>query len=87
VNGRHPGLLALLVETCLVLQDVPSAEHAARQLLDAAPEHPRATEVMCVATQCCLCSACVLRAPPLTWPTVAICQRRSGEAAEARAPS
>lgn len=59
VNARHPGLLALLVETCLVLHDVPSAEHAARQLLDAAPEHPRATEVMCVATLCCLCSACV----------------------------
>ena len=59
VNARHPGLLALLVETCLVLHDVPSAEHAARQLLDAAPEHPRATEVMCVSTLCCLALLCV----------------------------
>ena len=65
VNAKHPGLLALLMETCLALHDVPSAEHAARQLLDAAPEHPRATEVMCVATLCrLLCSALRARHTP-----------------------
>lgn len=48
LNSAHPGLLGLLVETCLAIGDVHAAAHAARQLLLAAPEHPRATDVMCV---------------------------------------